>query len=230
MDGTCVEAEPVHVPDRDEPVIFTFFSDISYHCDILDQATVLQETIRSGISSLLKQAHWWKKYRGLWKVQKVRQRFSHFLLLTWWITFIFLLQDVILEKFALKDPSCEMYDEKMHFYSTVEADIVAQPIDKQVKFILLHMGSLSTSLKNIAHNWVTSLGKLLNDSARSSLTKLDTQLDVRNVYMYTSIHVYTYTMYYVYVIYIFHGNHLPYYPFFRSYQSILWFHQTLWKT
>lgn len=85
----------------------------------------------------------------------------------------------MLEKFALKDPSCEMYDEKMHFYSTVEADIVAQPVDKQVKFILLHMSSLSTSLKNIAHNWVTSLGKLLNDSARSSLTKLDAQLDVR---------------------------------------------------
>ncbi len=76
LDGTCIEAEPVRVPEKDEPVVFTFFSDISYHSDILDQATSLQETIRSGISSLLKQAYWWKKYRGLWKVQKVRKWFS----------------------------------------------------------------------------------------------------------------------------------------------------------
>jgi len=73
LDGTCIEVEPINLPDRDEPIAFTFFTDISYHSDILDQATVLQETVRSGISSLLKQAHWWKKYRGLWKVQKVSQ-------------------------------------------------------------------------------------------------------------------------------------------------------------
>ncbi len=88
----------------------------------------------------------------------------------------------MLEKFALKDPSCELYDEKMHFYSTVEADIMAQLSKKQVKFTLLDMSSLSTSLKNIAHDWVASLGKLLNDSARKSLTTLDSQLDVNMGY------------------------------------------------
>lgn len=85
----------------------------------------------------------------------------------------------MLERFAQKGPSCEMYEEKMHFYSAVEADIAAQPKDKQVKFILLHMSSLAKSLQDNARSWVMSLGKLLNDAARISLVKRDGQLDVR---------------------------------------------------
>lgn len=88
------------------------------------------------------------------------------------------MQDLMLEKFSLKEPSCELYDEKMHFYSMVEADIVAQPKDKQVKFILLHMGSLAKSLQNSSRSWVMSLGKFLNIAACDSLVKLDEELDV----------------------------------------------------
>ena len=71
MNGTCVEAEPVRVPDQDELVVFNYFTDLSNHSGILDHATALQETIREGITSLIRQAHWWKKYRALWKMQKV---------------------------------------------------------------------------------------------------------------------------------------------------------------
>lgn len=71
MNGTCIEAEPVRVPDKDELVVFSYFTDLINHSSILDYATVLHETIREGITVLLKHAHWWKKYRALWKMQKV---------------------------------------------------------------------------------------------------------------------------------------------------------------
>lgn len=71
LNGTCIEVEPIHVPDKDEPVVFNYFEDLSNHSGILDHATALQEVIKEGINALLRQAHWWKKYRALWKMQKV---------------------------------------------------------------------------------------------------------------------------------------------------------------
>ena len=84
----------------------------------------------------------------------------------------------MLERFSQREPPCEVYDEKMHFYSIVEADIAAHPKDKQVKFILLHVGSLAKSLQNISRSWVVSLGKLLNEAARNNLIKLTEEMDV----------------------------------------------------
>lgn len=91
------------------------------------------------------------------------------------------MQDILLDKFAQKGPSCVAYDEKMHFYSCVAKDIAAMPVDKVVKFAMLHMGPLSRALQENARGWVTSLGKLLNVSAKDSLMMLNQQL---NVYSY----------------------------------------------
>lgn len=71
MNGSCLEAKPVQVPTADEPVTFSYFSDVSAHVNILEQAMVVQETIKSGIAALVKQANYWKKYRALWKMQRV---------------------------------------------------------------------------------------------------------------------------------------------------------------
>ena len=69
--GSCSEAEPVQVSGQDEPVVFSFFNDVSAHPIILETAMAVQETIRSGLGALVKHANWWKKYRALWKMQRV---------------------------------------------------------------------------------------------------------------------------------------------------------------
>ena len=48
-----------------------------------------------------------------------------------------------------------------------------------MEFVLLHLGPLSRSLQEIARQWVLSLGKLLNDSARENLMSLKEELEVR---------------------------------------------------
>lgn len=83
-----------------------------------------------------------------------------------------------MEKFAQKNPSCVAYDEKLHFYHSVAEDIAAQTQDKEVEFAVLHMAPLARSLRENASSWVSSLGKLLNESAKDSLVSLDRQLDV----------------------------------------------------
>ena len=63
--------EPVTVPGQDEPVVFSFFTDVSSHPSVLELAAGVQETVKSGIGALLKHANWWKKYRAMWKMQRV---------------------------------------------------------------------------------------------------------------------------------------------------------------
>ena len=69
--GSCIVTEPVSVAGQDEPVVFSFFADVSSHPSVLELATAVQETIRNGIGALVKHANWWKKYRALWKMQRV---------------------------------------------------------------------------------------------------------------------------------------------------------------
>ena len=87
-------------------------------------------------------------------------------------------QDVLLEKFAQRRPSCEAYDEKMHFYSQVVVEVDAQPATKEVEFARLNMEPLATSLRENARQWVSALGRRLNDTARDKLTQLRTELQV----------------------------------------------------
>ena len=66
----------------------------------------------------------------------------------------------------------------MHVYTSVALEIAGYPLTKQVEFALLDMDPLSRALQENARCWVTSLGKLLNESAKQSLTDLSTKLQV----------------------------------------------------
>lgn len=84
----------------------------------------------------------------------------------------------MLEKFAQRQPLCEVYDEKMHFYSRVVDEIDAQPSLKDVEFARLNMEPLTASLRENARQWVSGLGKRLNDATKTKLTQLRADLEV----------------------------------------------------
>ena len=71
LNGSCIEAEPQTVPGQDEPVVFSYFTDLSVHPTVTEMAQAVQDAIRGGITSLVKYANRWKKYRLLWKMQRV---------------------------------------------------------------------------------------------------------------------------------------------------------------
>ena len=70
LNGSCIEAQPQQVTGQDEAVLFSF-SDVSMHPAVNEVALGVQEGIRGGVASLLKHISWWKKYRLLWKMQRV---------------------------------------------------------------------------------------------------------------------------------------------------------------
>ena len=66
----------------------------------------------------------------------------------------------------------------MDFYASIVAEMKSHPLDKEVEFAVLHMSPLARALQENARCWVTSLGKLLRESAKEGLMTLNQQLTV----------------------------------------------------
>uniref|UniRef100_A0A8C2AG99 Dynein heavy chain 10, axonemal-like n=1 Tax=Cyprinus carpio TaxID=7962 RepID=A0A8C2AG99_CYPCA len=157
MHGSCIQCPPQHVDGEDKPFVFTFYSEVCQLPQINEQATAVSQTMQrllNGISAYLKT---WMSYRSLWKLDKA----------------------IVMEKFAAKKPSCVMYDEKFQFYVRVSNEVAKQPLVKHEHIIRLNLEPLARAVQENAQAWVTSLGRLLNDSAREELFNLRNELLVR---------------------------------------------------
>jgi DNA polymerase II small subunit/DNA polymerase delta subunit B len=71
MNGTCIETPPQKIPGEDEPFIFSFFSDISANQDVVGLVQTVQANMKNTLTTLTRYLTRWKKYRGVWKVDKV---------------------------------------------------------------------------------------------------------------------------------------------------------------
>ena len=71
MNGTCIETPPQKVEGEDEPYIFSFFTDISANPEVIEMVQTIQNNMKNTLTSLQRYLNRWKKYRGIWKVDKV---------------------------------------------------------------------------------------------------------------------------------------------------------------
>lgn len=154
MHGTCSECPPQIAEGEDEPVIFSFFTDISQNPQIIEQAVTISQSIHKLLSSVAKYLNRWKRYRPLWKLDKA----------------------IVMEKFAAKKPSCVAYDEKLQFYSRITQEVAQQALVKVEQCLQLNLESLAQTVEENAKGWVNSLGKLLNESAKEELYNLKDEL------------------------------------------------------
>ncbi|MGH0156714.1 UNVERIFIED_CONTAM: hypothetical protein FKN15_032047 [Acipenser sinensis] len=154
MHGTCSECSPQIAEGEDEPVIFSFFTDISQNPQIIEQAVTISQSIHKLLSSVAKYLNRWKRYRPLWKLDKA----------------------IVMEKFAAKKPSCVAYDEKLQFYSRITQEVAQQALVKVEQCLQLNLESLAQTVEENAKGWVNSLGKLLNESAKEELYNLKDEL------------------------------------------------------
>jgi hypothetical protein len=71
MHGTCVETPPQHLDTEDEPIIFSFFTDISAHPQVLELVVHVSKSVQGILGGLNKYLNKWKRYRRLWSLDKV---------------------------------------------------------------------------------------------------------------------------------------------------------------
>uniref|UniRef100_A0A8C6Y8I9 Dynein axonemal heavy chain 10 n=1 Tax=Naja naja TaxID=35670 RepID=A0A8C6Y8I9_NAJNA len=154
LHGSCIECPPQQTGD-DEPVIFSFFSDISQNPAVIEQAILITQNMHKLLASLTKYLNRWKRYRPLWKLDKA----------------------IVMEKFAAKKPACVVFDEKLQFYMKVAQEVMQQPMVKDEQCIRLLLSPLAFTVQENARGWITSLGKLLNESAKEVLYSLQENIE-----------------------------------------------------
>ncbi|KAG5280454.1 hypothetical protein AALO_G00060150 [Alosa alosa] len=154
MHGTCIECPPQRVEGEDEPAIFSFYNEICQHPQVTERAIAVSQSAQRLLNSVGRYLNRWKRYRPLWKLDKA----------------------IVMEKFAAKRPSCVMYDEKLQFYTRISKEVTQQPFVKDEHIVRLNLEPLAHAVRENSQAWVTSLGRLLNESVREDLHSLRNNL------------------------------------------------------
>ncbi|XP_063051673.1 dynein axonemal heavy chain 10 [Engraulis encrasicolus] len=154
MHKTCIECPPQRVEGEDELVVFSFYSDICQHPQVTEQAIAVSQSAQRLLNSVGRYLNRWKRYRPLWKLDKA----------------------IVMEKFAAKRPSCVMYDDKLQFYTRISMEVAQQACWKDEHIVRLNLKPLAQAVQENAQAWVTSLGRLLNESVREDLLSLQSSL------------------------------------------------------
>ncbi|NWH62014.1 DYH10 protein, partial [Geococcyx californianus] len=155
MHGTCIACPPQRVK-KDEVITFSFYSDVSQNPLIMKQAAVITQNVHKLLASLSNYLNQWKRYQPLWKLDKA----------------------MVMERLAAEKPACVTFDEELQFYMKVAQEVTQQPLIKDEQFIRLQLAPLAYTVQEHARDWVVSLGKLLNESAREELFSLQEEIQV----------------------------------------------------
>ncbi|XP_067084612.1 dynein axonemal heavy chain 10 [Osmerus mordax] len=154
MHGSCLECPPQRVDGEDEPVVLSFYSDVCQQPQVNERATAVSQNAQRLLAAAGRYLNRWKRYRPLWKLDKA----------------------IVMEKFAAKRPSYVTYDDKLQFYARVSQEVSQQPLAKDEHVIRVNLEPLARTVQENAQAWVSSLGRLLNTSAREELFSLRDQL------------------------------------------------------
>ena len=67
-----MEAPAQKLDGENEPVVFSYFPDISTNPDVVELVMQTQNRVRAAISGLTRYLMRWKRFRTIWKSDKVR--------------------------------------------------------------------------------------------------------------------------------------------------------------
>ncbi|KAL6114194.1 dnah10 [Pungitius sinensis] len=150
MHGTCIECPPQHVRGEEEVVTFSFYSDVWQHPQVNESAATVSQNLQRLLLSVDQYLVCWKRYRSLWEKNK----------------------SIFNEKFASRNPSCVMYDDKLQFFSHINQEVMLEPLFKNEHIIHLNLEPLARTMQEAAESWIQSLGSLLNKPAKGDLFNL----------------------------------------------------------
>ncbi|ORZ35435.1 dynein heavy chain and region D6 of dynein motor-domain-containing protein [Catenaria anguillulae PL171] len=154
---SCILTRPQRIASGqggDEVVSFSFFSDVSNNAAVVNTMVFLNQGIARCFAGIAKYLDTWRKYRPLWKVDKV----------------------ITLEKFAAKKPTCAMYDEKLLFYLKLNKDVEAQPQVRDIDFIRVVLIPLKLAVQREASLWIAAIGKFLHTMSQQGLLDLEAKM------------------------------------------------------
>eukprot|EP00048_Salpingoeca_helianthica_P012901 m.192885 g.192885 ORF g.192885 m.192885 type:complete len:4604 (+) comp15437_c5_seq116:137-13948(+) len=149
MNGTCDLTPPLFVEGEDEPIIFSFYDDISQDPQLAAAVAALDASIQAAFQRINKFLQRWRRYRPLWKLDRT----------------------ITVQKFASKSPTCAQFDEKLQFYARLADEISSNAALKDIAFVRLQLTPLIDVVKTSALSWVISLGASLREAIQARATQ-----------------------------------------------------------
>lgn len=150
MHGTCIETPPQIVSEDEDPIVFSFYSDIIANPEVVNLVGVVTRTIAKTFGRVNTRLDAYRKYDQLWKMDKQQH----------------------LSKFEQKNPTCVMFDSRLQSYQRVVYDTAAEDKSIEVDFLGIFVSSLLTDISEYAKAWITAIASLMKDMGRKELVDL----------------------------------------------------------
>lgn len=147
MDGTCIETAPQIVNEDEDPVIFSFYPDVSANVEVAKLQNALISKIQQGFARINKFLDVFRRYDTLWKKEK----------------------RTTLEKFAQRNPSCVKYDKELVLKRKIVTEISAMPTEKDLDFVRITVGQLVREVVDHAQLWIDEINFHLHMSVKQRL-------------------------------------------------------------
>lgn len=74
MFGTCKECQPVKADGQDEAYLYTFFPDVVNRPEMRELAAQIHNNVQKTVSNMKRNLLKFKKYKTLWKADKVKHK------------------------------------------------------------------------------------------------------------------------------------------------------------
>jgi len=162
MHTTCIRTQPQVVPDDDEPVIFTFYQDISQNPEVVKLNIKLTSNSNRVYSIANRYLEGWRRYDkviGLWNPKRKQY----------------------IEKIR---PTCANLDQFMSDFQRIKDSVEAQPVTKDVEFLHIDVSSVSVGVAKQAEIWKQDYGEVLlttsrviYNALRDKITKLESDIN-----------------------------------------------------
>lgn len=147
MDGTCIETAPQFINNDNEPIIFSFYTDVSANPQVIKMLLLFNQGIAKTFRKVDQYLDGWKRYKPLWKIDR----------------------GPTLEKFVQKNPSVIDFDSKLTFYKKLGSEVESLPTEKDIDFLRISCVPLEAAIKSETTSWLLAIGELLHRSVKQKL-------------------------------------------------------------
>ena len=158
MHGTCIETEPKVVSEDEEPIVFTFYNDISSSPHIIKTMLSLNESIHKVFKLVSRNLEGWKRYETVYGLWNAKRRAA-------------------LEKLVERNPSCVFFDARLGSYMRLAESIRNQSSEKDIDFLRVDCYPVAIAIAKQADSWKESYGKILRETSLSKLNDILGQIE-----------------------------------------------------
>ena len=140
---SCVPVPPQFNADDEEPIIFSYYSDISKQQPLMKVMFLINQSIQKVFSNINKHLESYRRYHTLWSLEK----------------------GTTLEKFASKSPSVVEFDVKLGGYARLRNDVQIHRQERHIDFLRVSTRPLVEAIRAEASSWMHLIGQHLIKSA-----------------------------------------------------------------